>query len=300
MHSASLPCVLHALPISPSFFRIYTEFIFILLVLPSKFSSVLFTFCLHSSHKESLQRSTCKQTLHISWSVIGHWNAFFHFANKITLFLHNPIIHPHPPDTSRLSSFLSVRVATAACLHCTSSFEGRENTDVNWERACLDGNFTVRALSLSTEKARRREDKTHLSSLIKWFSDIKCLKGNALQMAALAEPLRHVSTCNTHLACLKGRLWFLYSDEGTHSRVETSSGALHTNSNWRTMQNFRRYCKLLMGEKSNVGSVRLLAFLARSCLGRGKTYRKSLLDVKCMKHIRLQRFLQTFFAQTNI
>jgi hypothetical protein len=164
-----------------------------------------------------------------------------------------------PPRTQLVSLpphalFLSVSV-------CSGSFSDAERhvyiarADVNWERAFLDGNFTVRALSLSTEKARRRDDKTHLSSLIKWFSDIKCLKGrervaDGSTWADRAEPLRCASHGNTHLTWIKGRLCFLYSDQGTSSRVEISSGALHMNSKWRTMQNFRRHCKPLV-EKRN-------------------------------------------------
>jgi hypothetical protein len=72
------------------------------------------------------------------------------------------------------------------------------------------------------------------------------------------------------------------------------------NSKWRTMQNFRRHCELLVGKINKVGSQRLLSFLARSCLGNGKAYRETVLDVKCVRLLCLQRFLETFFAERSI
>jgi len=52
--------------------------------------------------------------------------------------------------------------------------------DVNWKLVSLDGNLTVRSVIIKCagEASWRR---THLSSLIKSFSEIKCQRRNGLE-----------------------------------------------------------------------------------------------------------------------
>jgi hypothetical protein len=88
-------------------------------------------------------------------------------------------------------------LSAAAVVRCVYIVKAAARV-VSWVSALPGANFTVRDLSLSTEKARRRDDKTHSSSLIKWFLHIKCLKGKALQVAPPEQTLGSVRATIQH------------------------------------------------------------------------------------------------------